>query len=191
MGAVLIADKNGNAKEWCGYEDAINYIVRNKVIYESGAVIKTYYGGKNETGLISQIDIHAILCVSGPLLGKRFYERTTQYAERRILYHRDLFICAYCGREFPDRKLTIDHVIPKSRGGKNTWMNTVSACKKCNSAKADQTPEEAEMPLLYLPYAPNSQEKLIMQTRNILADQMQFLMARVPKHSRLWKVYQS
>lgn len=56
---------------------------------------------------------------------------------------RDHFQCAYCGRT----ATTVDHVLPSSRGGKNTWLNTVAACGPCNQRKGDQTPEEARMPL--------------------------------------------
>ena len=53
-------------------------------------------------------------------------------------------------------KLTIDHVIPRSRGGKNDWLNLVTACKKCNQKKGNKTPEEAGMPLLKKPIVPKS-----------------------------------
>jgi 5-methylcytosine-specific restriction endonuclease McrA len=102
-----------------------------------------------------------------------------------VLYARDRHVCAYCGDIFHWRQLTIDHVLPKSRGGKNTWTNTVSACKPCNLRKGNKTPEEAKMHLLYVPYAVNVFERMILQNRNILADQMDFLISRVPKHSRL------
>lgn len=60
---------------------------------------------------------------------------------RENIYKRDNYTCVYCGEE--DKKLfTIDHVIPKAKGGQNTWDNLVTACKKCNSDKADLTLEE-------------------------------------------------
>lgn len=77
---------------------------------------------------------------------------TPQLTKRGILL-RDNRICAYCGGEAN----TIDHVIPRSRckGNPNTWLNTVSACFKCNNAKRDRTPEEAKMPLLHAkPFIP-------------------------------------
>ena len=57
---------------------------------------------------------------------------------------RDGHRCAYCGRT----ATTIDHVLPRSRGGRNTWSNTVAACGGCNQRKGDRTPAEARMPLL-------------------------------------------
>ena len=53
-------------------------------------------------------------------------------------------------------KLTIDHVIPRSRGGENSWLNLVAACKKCNQKKGDKTPTEANMPLIKEPNVPKS-----------------------------------
>ncbi|MBO3737269.1 HNH endonuclease [Actinoplanes flavus] len=58
--------------------------------------------------------------------------------------------CAYCG----DSASTIDHVVPRSRGGRNEWLNTVAACGRCNNRKRDRTPAEARMPLRVTPFAP-------------------------------------
>jgi 5-methylcytosine-specific restriction endonuclease McrA len=69
---------------------------------------------------------------------------------RRNIFLRDDYTCQYCGIKNPD-KLTLDHVKPKWRGGKDTWENLVCACFKCNSKKGGRTPEEANMPLLNQP----------------------------------------
>lgn len=72
---------------------------------------------------------------------------------RRNILKRDGHKCAYCGRG--DLPLTIDHVIPKSKGGDDSWENLVAACLPCNNKKGDRTPEEAGMKLRIKPYAPN------------------------------------
>lgn len=64
---------------------------------------------------------------------------------------RDGFRCAYCAGE----AFTIDHVLPSSRGGRNTWLNTVAACGGCNQRKGDRTPAEAGMRLRFQPSAPS------------------------------------
>jgi 5-methylcytosine-specific restriction endonuclease McrA len=64
---------------------------------------------------------------------------------------RDNHRCAFCG----GHATTIDHVLPSSRGGKNTWLNTVAACGGCNGRKGDRTPDEARMPLRFKPTAPS------------------------------------
>ena len=73
---------------------------------------------------------------------------------RRNIFARDKNRCQYCGCKFPRAALTIDHVVPRSRGGADTWENLVLACTRCNLKKRDQTPEEAEMPLIRKPVSP-------------------------------------
>ena len=70
------------------------------------------------------------------------------------IYTRDRFVCQYDGQRYPTEDLTFDHVLPRSRGGRNEWTNTVAACGRCNNRKGDRTPGEARMPLLVRPYAP-------------------------------------
>jgi 5-methylcytosine-specific restriction endonuclease McrA len=71
---------------------------------------------------------------------------------RKRLYRRDDNQCVYCGSK---KGLTIDHVLPKSRGGKNTWSNLVTCCSPCNLKKGNRTPEEAGMKLRTKPYEPS------------------------------------
>lgn len=74
---------------------------------------------------------------------------------------RDKYICQYCGVEVAKSKATIDHVIPASKGGKNTWDNTVCSCYQCNNKKEDRLPSEAKMTLVRKPYKPTIMEFLI------------------------------
>lgn len=66
------------------------------------------------------------------------------------VFIRDGHRCAYCGA----KATTIDHVLPRSRGGEWSWLNCVAACVACNHRKADRTPREARMPLRFAPYVP-------------------------------------
>lgn len=68
---------------------------------------------------------------------------------------RDRYLCVYCKS---NRDLTIDHVIPASRGGKNSFENCVTACRTCNNKKGNRTPREAKMFLKKQPYAPTISE---------------------------------
>ncbi len=82
---------------------------------------------------------------------------------RANLLIRDRYTCQYCGKSVKNPKdRTIDHVLPRSRGGKTTWDNVVLCCRKCNLKKGDRTPEEAGMKLLSKPKAPRW-ESLIME----------------------------
>ena len=75
--------------------------------------------------------------------------------------------------------------MPRARGGKDVWTNVVTACRMCNMRKACRTPDEVRMPLLYVPYEPCRFEHFILTGRRIRTDQMEYLAARLPRHSRL------
>jgi 5-methylcytosine-specific restriction endonuclease McrA len=79
---------------------------------------------------------------------------------RKRLYKRDDNQCVYCGSK---KTLTIDHVMPKSRGGKNSWMNLVTCCTPCNIKKGNRTPEEANMKMYHKPYQPNIFSAVVSQ----------------------------
>jgi 5-methylcytosine-specific restriction endonuclease McrA len=73
---------------------------------------------------------------------------------RRNLFARDNNTCQYCGRRFPTSQLSLDHVIPRSRGGAASWENIVCACLKCNVRKGGRTPHEAHLQLIREPTKP-------------------------------------
>jgi 5-methylcytosine-specific restriction endonuclease McrA len=73
---------------------------------------------------------------------------------RKNLLHRDGHMCQYCGYTGDD--LTLDHVVPRSRGGQDTWENIVVACVRCNVRKGSRTPREASMLILKPPHKPHS-----------------------------------
>ena len=73
---------------------------------------------------------------------------------RRNVYRRDCYTCQYCGRHPGLHDLTIDHVVPRSRGGASTWENCVAACRPCNTRKANRTAHESNLRLLRSPSAP-------------------------------------
>lgn len=81
---------------------------------------------------------------------------------RKNILRRDSYKCAYCGRS--DIPLTIDHIVPKAKGGQDTWENLISACTICNNKKGDRSPGEARMDLLYKPFKPSH----IMFIRNVV-----------------------
>ncbi len=81
---------------------------------------------------------------------------------RPNLYRRDEHTCQYCGEQLPSSELTMDHVLPRSRGGKNGWENCVAACEGCNGRKADKTPREAGMKLKKQPARPAWTPKLLV-----------------------------
>jgi 5-methylcytosine-specific restriction endonuclease McrA len=85
------------------------------------------------------------------------YERMPRVSirlTRRNLMFRDAHECQYCGKRPPLRDLNIDHVVPRSRGGGDSWENLVTACRVCNLRKGWKTPEEANMRLARTPFRP-------------------------------------
>lgn len=73
---------------------------------------------------------------------------------RRNVYLRDGCCCQYCGRPFDEGELTLDHVVPRERGGKTNWENIVTACARCNAHKANRLPHQAGMVLRKVPARP-------------------------------------
>tara|TARA_B100000609_G_scaffold56200_1_gene43706 strand:- start:583 stop:1095 length:513 start_codon:yes stop_codon:yes gene_type:complete len=97
--------------------------------------------------------------------------RLLQYVRRRYvgvrfsrqnIYARDSHQCQYCGRKAPQVELTLDHVFPKSRGGRTSWENIVACCVQCNRKKGGLTPKEARMKLLKTPIKPSHHNQLDM-----------------------------
>lgn len=85
---------------------------------------------------------------------------------RMNVYRRDRFICQFCGIQPGIKNLTLDHVIPKSRGGTTSWTNIVTACLKCNLKKGNNTPEEANMKMLTLPKEPSVHSSNLFRIKN-------------------------
>ena len=95
----------------------------------------------------------------------RHVPRMTRSVSRKNILLRDRFTCQYCGQVFVTSRLTLDHVVPSSKGGANSWENLVTACKPCNTRKADRTPQEAGMRLLHKPAAIgiHAKHRLVME----------------------------
>jgi 5-methylcytosine-specific restriction endonuclease McrA len=88
------------------------------------------------------------------LLGYDKLPRQDVKFNRRNIYARDSNKCQYCGKRMPTTELSLDHVVPKSQGGKSSWTNIVCCCVKCNVKKGGRTPEQAHMHLITKPIKP-------------------------------------
>lgn len=180
--AVLAVDMAGRPTDWLRWQDAVRHYVLGEIGWTVGEPVMTIHGGHNRCGRQSMIDLHPVVALHNADGGR--YVDFTPPLTNRGLFARDRHICLYCGEHFPLRLLSRDHIQPRSRGGVDAWENVVTACKACNGRKADRTPEQAGMKLLALPYAPNFAESLILANKHILADQMTFLAAQVPRDRR-------
>lgn len=180
---VLTLDVSGQPRKWVSYDYAITYHAKNMVVWSLGDVIANYRGGIQNDGTRSTLSTTSIIAIKGQ--GYNINNHGIVSLSNRTLFGRDRHVCAYCGEVFPMSKLSRDHVVPISKGGKDTWMNVVTACITCNLRKGNKTLSSAGMELLYVPYTPNHYERMILENRHILADQMEYLMSGLPAHSRL------
>jgi 5-methylcytosine-specific restriction endonuclease McrA len=88
------------------------------------------------------------------------------HLNRRNVLARDEHLCQYCGHHFPIHLLSLDHVVPRSRGGMTTWENVVCACLACNVKKGGRTPHEAKMKLVRRPAKPTRNPLLVLKLSN-------------------------
>lgn len=183
---ILTLDVHGLPHRWVTWQHAVFYYAKDLVAWSIGDHTFTFFGGTSRTsGRRSEISANSIIAIKGKALANKTLFQVPPLSNRE-LFHRDRHICAYCGGDFSGSRLTRDHIRPVSQGGRDTWMNVVTACRHCNQLKSGRTPEQAHMMLLYTPYVPNKAEYLILCNRNILADQMDFLARHIPAQSR-WK----
>ncbi|WP_394764667.1 HNH endonuclease [Stenotrophomonas sp.] len=177
---LLGLDAHGRALDWMSWQDATCMYARGAVAWTLGEPCLEVHGGiSRASGLQSVMHLHPIIAARGHARPQAL--APTPALTNPALFARDQSLCMYCGRECPRSSLTRDHVQPVSKGGRDIWENVVSACFHCNSRKGNRTPQQAGMPLLAVPYRPSWIEHLILSNRNILADQMAFLKAQLPK----------
>ncbi|MCZ8254737.1 MAG: HNH endonuclease [Polaromonas sp.] len=182
---VLQLDVTGTPQAWIPVEDAAGHLVTGTVAWHLGdAPLAVLRGGMNAvSGRQSILEVPPIIALRGASKINLF-DLVPVYSKTKVL-RRDRHTCNFCGEVFPENLLTVDHIIPESKGGPLSWTNTCAACRDCNARKADRTPDEAKMPLLFLPYVPSRVEDFILKGRNIRGDVHEWLAAKLPKHSRL------
>ena len=173
-------DAHGRAMDWLSWQDATCLYARGAVAWTLGDPCLHVHGGiSRASGQRSIVRLHPIIAARGHARARAI--DPTPALTNAALFARDHYLCLYCGVDTPRAALTRDHVLPVSRGGRDVWENVVSACYHCNSRKGSRTPQQAGMPLLAVPYRPSWIEHLILSNRNILADQMAFLKAQLPR----------
>jgi 5-methylcytosine-specific restriction endonuclease McrA len=180
---LLSLDASGKILDWISWQDAVCLYVRGVVAWTLGEPCLTVHGGTSrDTGERSTLKLHPIIASTG-LCHRRALDPAPALTNV-ALFARDKHLCMYCGNHFSRHELTRDHVMPVSKGGQDIWENVVSSCLHCNLRKGSRTPQQAHMPLLAVPYRPSWVEHLILSNRNILADQMEFLVHHLPRDRR-------
>jgi 5-methylcytosine-specific restriction endonuclease McrA len=184
---VLRTDVAGMPLEWIDYREAARLYHQSQVAYACGSPIFRLYGGTNAaTGRRTVLEVSSIVATYGHS-GNPGNIRPDYVPplNNQTLFRRDAHLCMYCAQRFPASELSRDHVRPLSQGGKDTWSNVVTACRRCNNAKAWRTPEQAGMQLIAVPFTPNYAEYIFLKGRRVLADQMEYLLAHFPRTSPL------
>ena len=159
---VLLLNQNYQPLNVCSARRAI-------VLMSKGKAEVIVAGVGEITGATSVFEIPSVVrlfyMVKKPLVRRRL--------SRRALFYRDNFTCQYCGT--PTRKLTIDHIVPRCRGGSHQWDNVVSACVPCNHKKAENLLSETSMALLSIPSSPKPNPYYMFYHRNIEHDWKPFI----------------
>lgn len=138
---VLVLNQNYEPLNICRARRAVILIYRGKAeMLENGS---GFIHSANYTFPLPSV-IRIVYMIKRP--------RPERKLTRFEIFNRDKYTCQYCGKE--TRQLTLDHVIPRHKGGEYTWENVVSACVACNRRKAGKTPEQAGMKLLRPPSPP-------------------------------------
>ena len=186
---ILKLNIAGRPVAWITREEGALMYCRDQVAWEAGIKFVRLRGGiSRATGRRSVLFVSTIVASTG---GAQEYDllNDTPALTNKNLFRRDKHMCLYCGDYLYDCELTRDHVIPVSRGGTDTWENVVTACRICNHRKADYLLEDIDMQLLAVPYVPNRAEGLILENRETLGDQMEFLKVHAGKRAELLSNY--
>jgi 5-methylcytosine-specific restriction endonuclease McrA len=184
---VLRTDAAGMPLEWIDYRDAVRLYYLGEVAYSCGQPLFRVFGGINaRTSRQSTVEVSSIIATTGrsPNVSKLLGDYVPPL-NNKTLFRRDSNLCLYCSHQFRVRDLTRDHVRPLSKGGGDTWTNVVTACRRCNNHKGGNTPEQAGMQLVAVPFIPTYAEYIYLKGRRVLADQMEFLLAHIPRTSPL------
>lgn len=177
---LLKLSAGGLPVDWIDWQRAVCLYMDGKVLWEAGDQAIVIRGGFNRSsGRRTLFNMSPIIAVNDR---SKIWETGGIFPlTRRRLYARDRGLCLYCGHHLSESSMTVDHVLPRAMRGRHAWENVVSACRPCNQRKGCRTPEEAQMALLAVPYAPNVAEMLILSGRHVLTDQMDYLEKFVAK----------
>jgi 5-methylcytosine-specific restriction endonuclease McrA len=184
---ALRTDVAGMPLEWINYQDAVRLYHTDQVAYTCGSLLYRVHGGINAaSGRRSFVEVNSIIATLGNT--PRGAERRNRFIpplNNKTLFKRDAGLCMYCGARFMTRDLTRDHVRPLSQDGTDQWRNVVTACRRCNNHKGGDTPEQAGMQLIAVPFTPTYAEYIYLKGRRVLVDQMEFLLAHISRSSPL------
>jgi 5-methylcytosine-specific restriction endonuclease McrA len=174
---VLVLNNCYEPLNICSARRAMKLIVKGAARSEETHP-QIFYSGKmwdEHTGELVSVDFYLPSVIR--LLQYRYIPIRTQIVTRDNIFNRDDHQCMYCGKVFTSRHLTLDHIIPKSRGGKGTWENLVTCCHPCNKKKGDSLLSELK------------DMKLIHQPKPLNIHTSRFILRNMGTRDPLWKKY--
>ena len=172
--AVLKLNAGGMPLEMIDIRKAATLQCEGRVLYSFGANPIILRGGINDHGVRSVLALDPIVAVKDR--SGTWGDQEQMTITRRELFARDR-MCLYCGGELTLRTFTVDHIVPRSRGGAlRDPANLAASCAGCNARKGDRLLSESEMQLIAVPYRPNPAARIILSGRRIHADQMEYLL---------------
>ncbi|MET9398258.1 HNH endonuclease [Kitasatospora sp. NPDC002965] len=149
MRSTLVLNASYEPLTTVSLQRAVVLVLQDKAVVEQAHPLRTIRGTGVSVPVPRVIRLQRYVRVP--------FRQQAPWSRRGVLV-RDQYLCAYCGR----RATTVDHLHPKSRGGEDSWLNTVAACAEDNQRKAARTPEQAGMKLLRKPFVPTPQATLMM-----------------------------
>jgi 5-methylcytosine-specific restriction endonuclease McrA len=166
---VLQLDISGRPQAWLNTKEAAVLYASDAIAWTLGDPFAVLRGGiQRVSGQQSRIELHPIIAVRGAVPSRAW--RQVPALSNPKLFARDRNVCAYCGGTFDTHHLTREYIVPTSRGGLDSWMNCITACRSCNGRKGNRLLHEVRMELLFLPYVPSLHEDMILRGRRIVLD---------------------
>ncbi|MFC1501577.1 HNH endonuclease [Elusimicrobiota bacterium] len=160
---VLVLNRNFYAVQITSWQRAVTLVYTG----HASVVDQEYrtYSFHDWKELSAEIEHHPSGCINTPnfkfaipeIIALKLYDKlpvSEVRFTRRNIYEHYKYTCCYCGSKFPSSSLNLEHIIPRSRGGKTCWDNIVTSCIPCNVRKANKLPKEAGMKLLIKPSKP-------------------------------------
>ena len=142
MYEVLMYDKNSSFLGTISWKRAIILVVKDKAQIVKNTTIKVH----------QDWFVPLIIKLTAPI--KNLWKIGVNWSKKNI-HLRDNYVCQYCGKELTDKTATVDHIVPKVKGGKSTWVNTVTSCFSCNNRKANLSLEKSGLRLKKKPQKPS------------------------------------
>ena len=160
MSNVIVLNADYNYINKISWQKAICLLYKNKAeaIKQSDKII---YNGDKTVSFIVPVVIRLVKYI------KQVYNNAIPYSKKGV-FTRDNYICQYCGKELYQSNATIDHIVPKAKGGKTSWTNCVCSCKKCNNFKGDRDLKDTHLKLKSIPVKPKVSDYIRLQSKRVM-----------------------